>query len=253
MNAKNSNAKAEISFVTGGASGIGAAIVRTLVARGDRVAFTYWSSAGEANALVTELGDSVLAIKSDVTDETELASAFAQAVSHFGQVDHVVANAGGLLERVKCVDMSLAFWHKAMNLNLTSAFLTCREAFRHMLPRGSGSVVIMSSLAGHDGGGPGASHYGAAKGALLSYTRALAKEVGPQGVRVNGLAPGLIATRFHDQFNTPQGRAAGVERTPLRREGQPEDVANAVGYLTSPAASFITGEVIEINGGMAMI
>lgn len=252
MNVNNTSSKAETSFVTGGASGIGAAIVRTLAARGDRVAFTYWSSAAEANALVAELGDKVLAIKSDVTDEGEVAKAFAEAVAKFGQVDHVVANAGGLLERVKCVDMSLDFWHKAMNLNLTSAFLTCREALRHMLPRGSGSVVIMASLAGHDGGGPGASHYGAAKGALLSYTRALAKEVGPQGIRVNALAPGLIATRFHDQFNTPQGRAAGVERTPLRREGQPEDVANAVAYLASPAASFITGEVLEINGGMAM-
>ena len=121
-----------------------------------------------------------------------------------------------------------------------------------MLPRGSGNIVIMSSLAGHDGGGPGASHYGAAKGALLAYTRGLAKEAGPQGVRVNALAPGLIATRFHDVFNTPQGRAAGVERTPLRREGQPEDVANAALYLTSPGASFITGEVIEVNGGMAL-
>ncbi|QCB47139.1 SDR family NAD(P)-dependent oxidoreductase [Hydrogenophaga sp. PAMC20947] len=240
------------TFVTGGASGIGAAIVRAQAARGDRVAFTYWSSADQAKALEAELGDNVLAIKSDVTDEAEVIKAFAQAVARFGHVDHVVANAGGLLAREKCVDMTLEFWQKAINLNLTSAFLTCREALRHMVPRGSGSVVIMASLAGHDGGGPGASHYGAAKGALFSYMRALAKEVGPQGIRINGIAPGLIATRFHDVFNTPQGRAAGVERTPLRREGQPEDVANATVYLTSEAASFITGEVLEINGGMAM-
>ena len=252
MKTSQPTASTSTAFVTGGASGIGAAIVRTLVARGDRVAFTYWSSADEASALAVELGDRVLPIQSDVTDEHQLAGAFAQAVAKFGQVDHVVANAGGLLERVKCVDMTLDFWHRAMTLNLTSAFLTCREALRHMVPRGSGSVVIMSSLAGHDGGGPGASHYGTAKGALLSYTRALAKEVGPQGVRVNAVAPGLIATRFHDRFNTPQGRAAGVERTPLRREGQPEDVAHAVNYLTSSAASFITGEVLEVNGGMAM-
>jgi len=148
--------------------------------------------------------------------------------------------------------MSLEFWNKAISLNLTTVFLSCREALRHMQPRQSGNIVIMSSLAGHDGGGPGASHYGAAKGALLAYTRALAKEVGPLGIRVNALAPGLIATRFHDVFNTPQGRASGVERTPLRREGQPEDVANAVIYLNSQAASFITGEVIEINGGMGL-
>ncbi|AOW12956.1 hypothetical protein LPB72_18445 [Hydrogenophaga crassostreae] len=252
MTTNNAQSTAATTFITGGASGIGAAIVRAHVARGDRVAFTYWSSADEARALESELGDRVLAIKSDVTDETEVAKAFAQAVAQFGQVDHAVANAGGLLERVKCVDMSLAFWNKATNLNLTSAFLTCREALRHMVPRGSGSVVIMSSLAGHDGGGPGATHYGAAKGALLSYTRGLAKEVGPQGIRVNAIAPGLIATRFHEVFNTPQGRAAGVEKTPLRREGQPGDVANAVAYLTSEASSFITGEVIEVNGGMAM-
>lgn len=240
------------TFVTGGASGIGAAIVRAHAERGDNVVFTYWSSQAEADALRAELGDRVLALRADVTDEAQVADSFARALQRFGQIDAMVANAGGLLKRERCVDTTLEFWHQAMNLNLTSAFLCCRAALRHMLPRKSGNIVIMSSLAGHDGGGPGASHYGAAKGALLSYTRALAKEVGPEGVRVNAIAPGLIATRFHDVFNTPQGRAAGVERTPLRREGQPQDVANAALYLTSAASSFVTGEVIEVNGGMAM-
>jgi 3-oxoacyl-[acyl-carrier protein] reductase len=173
-------------------------------------------------------------------------------LERFGHVDTLIANAGGLIERVKCADMTLEFWNKSMNLNATSVFLSCRAALRHMQPRGAGNIVIMSSLAGHDGGGPGASHYGAAKGALLTYTRALAKEVGPLGIRVNAIAPGLIATRFHDVFNTPQGRAAGVDRTPLKREGQPEDVAHAALYLTSPGASFITGEIIEVNGGMGL-
>lgn len=245
-------ASTNTTFVTGGASGIGAAIVRAHAARGDNVAFTYWTSEDEAKALVAELGDRVLALRSDANDEAQVAKSFAQAIARFGQVDAMVANTGGLIERVKCADMSLDFWNKAISLNLTTVFLSCREALRHMQPRQSGNIVIMSSLAGHDGGGPGASHYGAAKGALLAYTRALAKEVGPLGIRVNALAPGLIATRFHDVFNTPQGRASGVERTPLRREGQPEDVANAVIYLNSQAASFITGEVIEINGGMGL-
>ncbi len=240
------------TFVTGGASGIGAAIVRAHAQRGDRVAFTYWSSADEAHALASELGERVLALRSDVTDEAQVEDAFAQAMAQFGRLDTVIANAGGLLQRVKCVDMTLEFWNQAQALNLTSAFLCCRTALRQMLPQRSGNIVIMSSLAGHDGGGPGASHYGAAKGALMSYTRALAKEVGPEGIRVNAIAPGLIATRFHDVFNTPQGRSAGVERTPLRREGRPEDVANAALYLSSPEASFITGEVLEVNGGMAM-
>jgi 3-oxoacyl-[acyl-carrier protein] reductase len=245
-------ASTNTTFVTGGASGIGAAIVRAHAARGDNVAFTYWTSEDDAKALVAELGDRVLALRSDANDEAQVAKSFAQAIARFGQVDAMVANTGGLIERVKCADMSLEFWNKAISLNLTTVFLSCREALRHMQPRQSGNIVIMSSLAGHDGGGPGASHYGAAKGALLAYTRALAKEVGPLGIRVNALAPGLIATRFHDVFNTPQGRASGVERTPLRREGQPEDVANAVIYLNSQAASFITGEVIEINGGMGL-
>ncbi len=240
------------TFVTGGASGIGAAIVRAHAARGDNVAFTYWSSEEEANALVDEFGDRVLALRSDITDEAQVDQTFAQVLARFGQVDVLVANAGGLLKRVKCAEMTLEFWNQAMALNLGSVFLSCRAALRHMQPRRSGNIIIMSSLAGHDGGGPGASHYGAAKGALLSYTRALAKEVGPDGIRVNALAPGLIATRFHDDFNTPQGRAAAVERTPLRREGRAEDVANASLYLSSDAASFITGEVIEINGGMAL-
>lgn len=243
---------ARTTFVTGGASGIGSAIVRAHAARGDKVAFTWWSSEAEAKALANEFGDRVLSLRSDATDEKQVDQAFASAVKQFGQIDTVVANSGGLLERVKCIDMTLEFWNKAMALNLNSVFLSCRAAARHMVPRRSGNIVIMASLAGHDGGGPGASHYGAAKGALLAYTRALAKEMGPDGVRVNAIAPGLIATRFHDVFNTPQGRAAGVERTPLRREGQPEDVANAALYLSSDAASFVTGEVLEVNGGMGL-
>ena len=102
------------------------------------------------------------------------------------------------------------------------------------------------------GGGPGATHYAAAKGAIVTYTRGLAKEVGALGIRVNGVAPGLIATRFHDQFNTPVGRASAVAATPLGREGQSEDVAEAVVYLASDRSSFITGETIQINGGAAV-
>ena len=119
-----------------------------------------------------------------------------------------------------------------------------------MEPRRTGAIVTMSSLAAYEGGGPGASHYAATKGAIASFTRALAKEVGPLGIRVNGVAPGLIGTRFHDTFSTPEGRAATVERTPLRREGGPEDVANVVLYLASDEASFVTGEVVQVNGGI---
>lgn len=107
-------------------------------------------------------------------------------------------------------------------------------------------------LAAHDGGGVGAAHYAAAKGAVLTFTKALAKEVGPLGIRVNGIAPGLIATRFHDTFSTAEGRQATVERTPLRREGIPEDVAGVALFLASSTSTFITGETIEVNGGQGV-
>ena len=119
-----------------------------------------------------------------------------------------------------------------------------------MEPRQSGSIVLMSSLAGFDGGGAGASHYAATKGAVATLVRSLAKEVGPLGIRVNGVAPGLIGTRFHDTFSTPQGRADSVSRTPLRREGTPQDVADTVLYLASERAGYVTGEVVQINGGV---
>ena len=137
-------------------------------------------------------------------------------------------------------------------MNLTSAFLCCRAALTEMEPRGSGAIVLMSSLAAFDGGGPGASHYAAAKGALVSYTRALAKEVGPLGIRVNGVAPGLIGTRFHDVFNTPEGRRTIVERTPsdgkARRTMSPRrsSFSPRSGRASSP------GEIIQINGGLGM-
>jgi 3-oxoacyl-[acyl-carrier protein] reductase len=137
-------------------------------------------------------------------------------------------------------------------VNVKSTFLACKAALTRMEPRKHGVIVTMSSLAAFDGGGPGASHYAASKGAISTYTRSLAKEVGPLGIRVNGVAPGLIGTRFHDVFNTPEGRRATVERTPVRREGTPEDVAEAVLYLASERSSFLAGEIIQINGGLGM-
>jgi 3-oxoacyl-[acyl-carrier protein] reductase len=151
--------------------------------------------------------------------------------------------------RRRCVESSLELWQQAFEINVFSSFLVAQAVLRSMEPRRTGSIVLMSSLAGYDGGGPGASHYAASKGAVATFVRSLAKEVGPLGIRVNGVAPGLIGTRFHDTFNTLEGRAASVARTPLRREGVPRDVADAVLYLASDRAAYITGEVVQINGG----
>ncbi len=243
-------------LITGGASGIGGAATRAFAANGAKVAFTYATSAEEAKALEVELRDTgrdAIAIKADMTDPGTVTDVFRQAEAALGPIDILFANAGGLLKRSRCVETSIDLWQEAIAVNLTSTFLACQAALRSMEPRKSGTIVLMSSLAAFDGGGPGASHYAATKGAIATYVRALAKEVGPLGIRVNGVAPGLIGTRFHDVFNTPEGRKATVERTPLRREGTPEDVAEVVLFLASESASYLSGEVIQINGGLGMI
>lgn len=244
----------QIVVVTGGGSGIGADVALAFGRRGAHVVLTYLGSADGAKDVadgIRAAGGHATALRADLTVEASVVEVMRTAAS-LGRIDAVVANAGGLIGRLPCVETDLKFWRDAMALNLDSVFLCCREALRYMTRAGSGKIVLVSSLAGHDGGGPGASHYAAAKGAVLSYTRALAKEVGPSGIRVNAVAPGLIATRFHDQFNTPEARAATVSRTPLRREGRASDVASAVLFLASDDADFVTGEVLEVNGGLGM-
>ena len=240
-------------LVTGGASGIGRAIVQAFAARGANVALTWMTSdPGETLAAANLHGGRHLALRADLRKEAEVDAMFGETLAAFGTLDVLVANTGGLVERSRTVDMPLALWEEVMAVNLTSTFLCCRAALRHMEPRRQGNLILISSLAGHNGGGPGASHYGASKGAMITYTRGLAKEVGPLGIHVNGIAPGLIATRFHDKFNTPEGRAGVVAVTPLRREGTSEDVAGAAVFLASDQASFLAGETIEVNGGYGL-
>ncbi len=244
-----------VALVTGGASGIGRAATMAFAREGAAVAFTYMTSAEEAAEVakaVTEAGGKALSLQADMTKADEVEAVFATAEEGLGPIDILFANAGGLLKRERCVDTSPDFWDEVFAVNVKSTFLACRAALARMEPRRRGVIVTMSSLAAFDGGGPGATHYAASKGAISTYTRGLAKEVGPLGIRVNGVAPGLIGTRFHDIFNTPEGRKATVERTPLRREGTPEDVAETVIYLASERSSFLSGEIIQINGGLGM-
>ncbi len=200
----------KIVLVTGGASGIGAAATRAFAAAGAAVAFTYATSRDEAAALEAEIrqaGGKALAIEADLTHAAGTDQAFAALSKGLGPLDILFANAGGLLQRSRAVDMEPELWDRSVGVNLDSTYLTCRAALKVMEPRRSGAIVTMSSLAAFDGGGHGASHYAAMKGAIVTYTRALAKEVGPLGIRVNAVAPGLIATRFHDIFNTRKADA----------------------------------------------
>lgn len=247
--------KGKVVLVTGGASGIGSATTRAFAREGAKVAFTWITSEAEARSIeadIAKAGGVALGIKADLSKQADVDRTFTEVAAKLGPLDILFANAGGILDRKPATETPLALWEECFAINTTSTFLTCQAALKVMAPRKTGAIVTMTSLAAYNGGGPGASHYAASKGAVVTYTRGLAKEYGPLGIRVNGVAPGLIATRFHDRFNTPEGRKAGVDQTPLRREGTSEDVAEGVLFLASDKASFITGEILQINGGLGI-
>lgn len=250
----NLELKDKVVLVTGGASGIGRGVSEAFAREGAVVVLTWYSSdagAAETVATIEAAGGKARAIQADLAEPGEAARVIEDIVSTEGRLDVVVANSGGLLQRSPIETCPLELWNKAIAVNLTSTFLTCQAAIPH-LKQTRGSIVTVASLAAHDGGGAGSGHYATSKGGVLTFTRALAKELGPAGVRVNSVAPGLIGTQFHDQFSTPEGRLATVGRTPLAREGTPDDVASAILYLASERASFLTGEVIEVNGGQGV-
>ncbi len=240
------------ALITGGARDIGAATVRALAAAGAAVVVNYMASDAKAEALVAEVtgaGGRAVAVKADVTKQDEVLALVSTAREAFGGcIDILVNNAGGLVARRTMADMDVEFWRDVIDLNLTSVFLVTKHVVPHM-PDG-GAIVNLSSLAARDGGGGGALAYSAAKGAVLTLTRGLSKELAARRIRVNCVSPGMIDTTFHDTFTKPEIRQAVAARTSVGREGTANDVANAVLFLASPSSAYITGESIEINGGL---
>ncbi|MDQ0249164.1 3-oxoacyl-[acyl-carrier protein] reductase [Sphingomonas kyeonggiensis] len=245
--------KDKVAIVTGGGRDIGKSVSLQLAAEGAKVAVNYRSDEDAAKATVAEIeaaGGTAILVQADVTKPAEVARLVEETTAAFGErVDVLVNVAGGMVARKTLADMDEAFFDHVMELNLKSTFLVTKAVLPHL---GEGSAIVnLSSLAGRDGGGPGASIYATAKGALMTFTRSMAKELGPQGIRVNALCPGLIGTSFHDTFSKPEGRKAVAGNTPLRREGHPDEVASAVVFLASNDAAFLTGVNMDINGGLA--
>lgn len=241
-----------VALVTGGARDIGRAVALALASHGASVVVNYNSSADLAKTLVLEIeakGGKAIAVKADVTSEPEVQALIAAATEKFGgRIDILVNNAGGILGRKKLEEMDGSFWDNVLALNLKSVFLVTRAALAHL---GEGaSIVNLSSLAARDGGGGGALAYSAAKGGVLTLTRGLSKELASRKIRVNCVSPGMIDTTFHDTFTSPEVRKTVASRTSVGREGTSADVANAVYFLASDASAYITGESIEINGGL---
>ncbi|PLS19871.1 SDR family NAD(P)-dependent oxidoreductase [Neptunicoccus cionae] len=241
--------KGKTAIVTGGGRDIGRACAVALAAEGANVAINYFASSAGADETVAEIekmGGKAIAVQGDLTKPAEVTALVTKTVEAFGGLDILVNNAGGLIARFKISEMSLEHWQAVMDLNLTSTFLMVKASLEHM---SSGAIINIASQASRDGGGPGATAYAASKGAVMTFTRGLAKELGPD-IRVNGICPGMIDTDFHN-IHTPDAGRRGLEASaPMRRQGLSEDVANLVTFLASEESSYMTGNNVDINGGV---
>lgn len=244
-----------VALITGASSGIGRATAEAMGRSGTRVAANYCKNRAGAEAAVEAIvkaGGQATAIRADVTRRADVEAMVEKVRERWGRIDILVNNAGDLLARRTLADMTEDYWDQIMALNLKSAFLCVKAVWEEMAARKSGCIINVTSIAGRNGGGPGAAAYAAAKGGLLTYTKGLAKELAPYGVRVNAVAPGVISTPYHERYSPPELFQKYVASIPMGRAGTPEEVAEVMVFLASPAARYLTGETVEVNGGMWM-
>ena len=241
-------------LITAGAQGIGESITKHFIDSGANVAIHYFSSSATANELVayaTDKGLKAVAISGDLTKEKDANAMLEKTIAALGGLDILINNAGSLVARNLLSDMQTDFWHKVMDINLTSMMFVSRAAAPYLSKNENSSIINLASLAGRKGGHPGSLAYATSKGAILTFTRALATELGSQGTRVNAVAPGLIlGTSFHDTHTTKESAAKTIAGIPIERAGNSADVARAVLYLASEYDGFITGATLDINGGV---
>ncbi len=244
----------KIALVTGGGRDIGRAVSIELARNGADVVVNYASSQTEADETVREikaLGRRAIAVSADVTKKADIERLVAEGLRFGdGRIDILVNNAGGLIKRALLGELSEELIDDVLKLNFTSVVLMCQAVIPHMVNHGGGRVINISSIAGHNGGAATTPHYGAAKAAVTNLARSLTKEFASKGVTVNSVAPGVVANRFHQVHTAPDAFATLVKGIPIGRPGSNEDIAGAVAFLASPNASYITGEVLHVNGGL---
>jgi 3-oxoacyl-[acyl-carrier protein] reductase len=246
----------KVALITGASSGIGAATATVLAELGAAVAIGYHGNevgAAQVRDGITHAGGKAIAIRADVRQAAEVRTLVTEARNALGPIDILVNNAGSLVARFRILELTEQGWDDVMNLNLKSAVLCAQAVAGSMVERRTGSIVNIVSIAGRSGGGPGASPYATAKGGMITFTKALAKELAPQGVRVNAVSPGVIDTPFHQTFSTPEMMRNFVAAIPLGRVGTSIEIAKVIAFLASDAASYLVGETIEVNGGQLML
>ena len=231
-------------LITGGSRGIGAACVRTFAAAGWQVAFIYRQSDMLADTLSQQTG--AIALCADLQDDASVRRAAAEAVRQLGRVDALVCNAG-IAEQKLFQDITDADWQRMLDINLVGAVRVIRACLPNMLRHKHGSIVAVSSIWGQVGASC-ESHYAASKAAMIGLTRSLAQELGPSGIRVNCVAPGVIDTDMNEMHNVETMQAL-MDETPLGRIGTAQEVADSILYLCTEQASFITGQVLGVTGG----
>lgn len=244
----------QVALITGASSGIGRAIALAMARQGARVGVNYYKNKTGADGVsefIRRNGGDATAVYADVTRSADVRAMVENVRKKWGRIDILVNNAGDLLGSRTIGEMTEEFWGQVMGLNLTSAFLCVQAVWEEMASRKSGSIVNITSVAGRHGGASNLA-YSTAKGGLLTYTKGLAKELAPYGVRVNAVAPGVIATPFHDRYTPPEILQQYIGRIPWGRAGTAEEVAEVVVFLASPSACYMTGQTVDVNGGLWM-
>jgi len=237
-------------LITGGASGIGLGIVNKFASNESMcVILTYNNSKDEAMKISAQKSN-VHAFEMDVTDPKSVNTTSNELIKRFGSIDCIVNNAGGNVAFAATDDYSEKNWDETFNLNCKSVFLVCKNFIPDL--NEDGSIINISSISGKSGGAPGGMAYAASKAAVDCMTKSLAKELAPRKIRVNAISPGIVYTNQHRVFSTPEYYQGLVERVPLMRDGKVEDIANLVYFLVSDLGSYITGQNIDVNGGMLM-
>jgi 3-oxoacyl-[acyl-carrier protein] reductase len=246
----------KVALVTGASSGIGQATALELANRGYQVAIHYCSNEAGARETFEKIravqGAKARVYSADLTDAGQVGQMTGDILEDFGHLDTLINNAGSLVERKGLAEMDYALWRRILALNLDSVFLVTRSLLPHMQQRKTGCIVNVASIAGRHGGGPGAAPYAAAKGGLITLSKAMAKECIAHGIRVNCVNPGVIDTPFHARFSTKEMMQKFVAAIPQQRVGLSEEVAKVIAFLVSEDSSHIVGECIEVNGGLLM-